>query len=255
MKKITITIIMLIFLFLFTNPVQAIDTKIIEEQQATLNISGFIEESQKYTEKIFPDVDLSNLLNSAITGKIDNKTIFNSVLNLFGEEVKSTIKVLASILIIVVIHSIFKNVSENLGNKGISQITYYVQYILIVTIIMNNFVDIIKMTTLAINEIVSFMYMLTPILITLLITTGSIVSANIIQPILLFVITIIGNIISNIIMPVMLISVVFSIVSNISNKIQIDKLSNFFKSSIIWGLRNNANSICRIAIIRRNIKQ
>lgn len=255
MKKITITIIMLIFLFLFTNPVQAIDTKIIEEQQSSLNISGFIEESQKYTEKIFPDVDLSNLLNSAIKGEIDNKTIFNSVLNLFGEEVKSTIKVLASILIIVVIHSIFKSVSENLENKGISQITYYVQYILIVTIIMSNFVDIIKMTTLAINEIVSFMYMLTPILITLLITTGSIVSANIIQPILLFVITIIGNIISNIIMPVMLISAVFSIVSNISNKIQIDKLSNFFKSSIIWGLRNNANSICWIVITRRNIKQ
>lgn len=248
MKKRTIIIIMLIFLFLLTNQVQAVDDSIIESQSLELNISGFIEESKKYTEKIFPDVDLSNLLESAIKGEINNKTLFNSILSLFGDEVKSTVKVLASILIIVVIHSIFKSVSENLENKGISQITYYVQYILIVTIIMSNFVDIIKMTTSAINDLVNFMYMLTPILITLLITTGSIVSANVVQPILLFVITFIGNIISNIIMPIMLISTVFSIVSNISSKIQIGKLSNFFKSSIVWCLRNNAYNICWIII-------
>lgn len=254
MKKIASIIIMLMFLFLLTNQVQAVDSSIIESHKSSLNISGFIEESKKYTEKIFPDVNLSSLLDSAIKGEIDNKTIFNGILNLFGNEIKSTIKVLASILIIVVIHSIFKSVSENLGNIGISQITYYVQYILIVTIIMNNFVDIIKMTTSAISDLVNFMYMLTPILITLLITTGSIVSANVIQPILLFVITFIGNIISNIIMPVMLISTVFSIVSNISSKIQIDKLANFFKTSIVWGLRNNAYNICWIIVIRRDFK-
>ena len=34
----------------------------------------------------------------------------------------------------------------------------------------------------------------------------------------------------------MLVSTVFSIISSISDKIQIDKLSNFLKSGIIWGL-------------------
>lgn len=255
MKKITTVIIMLIFLLLLAPNVYAIDQAIIEEQQSSLNISGFIEESKKYTEKIFPDMDLSELLESAIKGEVNNKTLLNSVLNLFGNEIKSTIKTLASILIIVVIHSVFKSVSENLGNKSISQITYYVQYILIVTIIMTNFADIIKMTTTAINDLVGFMYNLTPILITLMITTGNIVSANVIQPIILFAITFIGNIIANIIMPIMLISTVFSIISNISSKIQIDKISSFFKSSIVWGLRNNAYNICGTIITRRNSKQ
>lgn len=248
MKKITAVIIMLIFLLLLTPNVYAIDQEIISQQQSSLNISGFIEESKKYTEKIFPDMDLGELLQSAIKGEVNNKTLLNSVFNLFGNEVKSTIKTLASILIIVVIHSVFKSVSENLGNKSISQITYYVQYILIVTIIMTNFADIIKMTTTAINDLVGFMYNLTPILITLMITTGNIVSANVMQPIILFAITFIGNIIANIIMPIMLISTVFSIISNISSKIQIDKISSFFKSSIVWGLRNNAYNICWVVI-------
>lgn len=254
MKKVTTVIIMLILLLLLTPKVYAIDKEIISQQQSALNISGFIEESTKYTEKIFPDMDLGELLESAIKGEVNNKTLLNSVLNLFGNEVKSTLKTLASILIIVVIHSVFKSVSENLGNQSISQITYYVQYILIVTIIMTNFADIIKMTTTAINDLVGFMYNLTPILITLMITTGNIVSANVMQPIILFAITFIGNIIANIIMPIMLISTVFSIISNISSKIQIDKISSFFKSSIVWGLRNNAYNICGTVITRRNPK-
>lgn len=233
MKKI---ILVFLLVFLFVPKTYAISDSVIEAQKTSLNISGFLEESKKYTEKIFPDIDLNTLLGSAISGNIDNKTILNSIINLFGKEVKNTLKILASILIIIIIHSIFKSISDNLQNTGITQITYYVQYILIVTIIMSNFVEITNMAVSAINNLVSFMYMLTPILITLLVTTGSIASANIVQPMILFVITFIGNMVSNIIMPVILVSTVFSIISNISSKIQIDKLSSFFKSGIVWGL-------------------
>lgn len=254
MKKIIQMIILIMLLITYTKPVYATNSQILEAQQNSLNISGFIEESKKYTEEIFPDLDLSLLFQSAIKGDVNDKTILKGVLNLFGKEIKSTIKTLASILIIVVIHSIFKSVSENLSNKGISQITYYVQYILIVTIIMSNFTEIIKMTTTAINDLVSFMYMLIPLLITLIITTGNIVSANVMQPILLFAITFIGNIIVNLIMPIMLVSTIFTIVSNISSQVQVDKISSFFKSGVIWVLRYNVNCICWIAVIRRNIK-
>ncbi len=254
MKKIIQMIIIIMLLITFSTTVYGTETDVIEEQKTSLNISGFIEESKKYTEEVFPDLDLSNLLESAIKGEVTNKTIISSVFNLFGKEIKSTIKTLASILIIVVIHSIFKSISENMGNKGISQITYYVQYILIVTIIMSNFTDIIKMTTTAIGNLVSFMYMLTPILITLMITTGNVISANVMQPILLFAITFIGNIISNIIMPIMLVSTIFSIVSNISSKVQIDKISSFFKSGVVWALRNNVNNICWTTFTRRDFK-
>jgi len=254
MKRLKQMIIIIMLLLTFSTTVYGTNAEIMQEQQSTLNISGFIDASKKYTEEIFPDLDLADLMESAIKGEVTNKTMFSSILSMFGKEIKSTIRTLASILIIVVIHSIFKSVSENLGNKGISQITYYVQYILIVTIIMSNFTDIIKMTTTAINNLVSFMYMLTPILITLMITTGNVVTANVMQPILLFAMTFIGNIISSIIMPIMLVSTIFSIVSNISSKVQIDKISSFFKSSVVWALRNNANSICRLAFFRRNLK-
>ena len=143
---------------------------------------------------------------------------------------------MASIIVIIVIHSILKNISEGLENKGIAQITYYVQYILIVTLMMTNFVQILDLIKESIQSLVGFMNSLIPILITLMITTGSVVSANLIQPIILFVITFIGNFITGIIIPLVLISTSLGIVSKISDKVQIDKLSKFFKSSVVWVL-------------------
>lgn len=234
MKK---AIIIFVFLILcIGNESIATDGEIIQSQKDSLKISSFIEEAQKYTKEIFPDIDMDNLLSSAINGNIDNNGIFKGIFNLFGKEVKDTIKILASILIIIVIHSIFKTVSENIGNQSISQITYYVQYILIVTILMANFTEIIAMTRDTIQNLVGFMNSLIPILITLMITTGSIVSANVVQPLLLFAISFIGNMITTIILPIVLVATVLGIISQISSKIQIDKLAKFFNSSVVWVL-------------------
>lgn len=151
-----------------------------------------------------------------------------------GGEVLDAITVLASILVIIVIHSILKSLSEGLENKGIAQITYYVQYILIVTLIMTNFVQILDIVKDSIQSLVGFMNSLIPILITLMITTGSIVSANLIQPIILFLITFIGNFITGVIIPLVLIGTALGVISKVSDRVQVDKLAKFFKSSVIW---------------------
>ena len=151
-----------------------------------------------------------------------------------GGEIFDSITVLGSILVIIVIHSILRAISEGLDNEGVAQIIYYVQYILIVTLIMTNFVQIIDIVKDSIQNLVNFMNLLIPILITLMITTGSIVSAGLLQPILLFLITFMGNFITGIIIPLILVSTSLGIVSNISSKIQISKLASFFKSGSIW---------------------
>ena len=151
-----------------------------------------------------------------------------------GGEVLDAITVLGSILVIIIIHSVLKSLSDGLENKSITQIAYYVQYILIVTLIMTNFVQILDIVKESIQSLVGFMNSLIPILITLMLTTGSIVSANLLQPIILFLITFIGNFIIGIIIPFVLISTSLGIVSKISDRIQVDKLSKFFKTSVIW---------------------
>lgn len=137
---------------------------------------------------------------------------------------------------IVVIHGILKSISDGLGNKGVSQVAYYVQYIMIVALVMTSFAEIISMVRQSIQNLVSFINLLIPILITLMITTGCITSAGILEPIILFMVTIIGNFIVNVVIPIVLVSTALGIISQISDKIQIDKLAKFMKSSTIWAL-------------------
>ena len=210
--------------------------EILESQQDSLNISSFIEEAQKYTEETFEDLDMGEIFSSAITGDIDNETIFKALANMVGKEVLDCITVLGSIIVIIVIHSILKSISEGLENKSISQITYYVQYILIVTLIMANFADILSMVRTSIDSLVGFMNSLVPLLITLMLTTGNIASAGIIEPIILFIITFIGNFITTVLIPFVLISNVLGIVSKVSDRVQVDKLGKFFNSSVVWVL-------------------
>lgn len=209
-------------------------SEILESQQETLNISSFIEEAKKYSANVYKDIDFNELFNLAITGNINNKTIINNILKILDKEIVGSVAVIGSIILIIIIHSIFKSLSEGLENKTISQITYYIQYILIVTLIMTNFSNILIMIKESIQNLVGFMNNLIPILITLMLTTGNIVSANLIQPIILFIITFIGNFITTIIIPLVLIATALGIISKISDKIQIDKLSKFLKLSVVW---------------------
>ena len=208
----------------------------IKEQQETFGINSFIENAKEYTGEFFEDIDISSILDSAISGDVDNSTIYQKILNLFGDELKTGIKTLLSILVIIIIHSILKSISENLENDTISTIIYYVQYIAIVTIIMSNFTDIVQMVRDTANNLVGFMNCLVPILLSLMIYTGSITTSSILEPIILFMINFIGNLIETIFIPLTIIIAVICIVSKISDKVQIEKLAKFMKSSMVWVL-------------------
>ena len=237
-NKIWYIIIALILAILATSKTYATDltTQMIKEEQKNFGISDFIDETDKYTTDFFKDINITEMLNSAITGKVDNSTILKRILNIFGKEIVSSLKTLVGVLVIVLIHSILKTVADNLETSNISKIIYYVQYILIVTLIMSNFSSLIQSITNTINNLVGFMNTLVPLLITLMVYTGSITTGGLLEPIILFIVQFIGNIIVSLIMPAISAITALMIISKLSDKVQIGKLANFMKSSIIWFL-------------------
>ena len=216
----------------------ATDNEVLESQKKAVGIPEFIEEAEDYTKETLEGTGINpeEVLNKAIEGNLNHSKLIGFLFKILGNEVKNAVTTVGIILVIIVIHSILKSISDGLENQGISKVIFYVEYILIVTLIMANFADIIKMAVGAISSLVDITNLLIPILITLMLTTGSIVSAGVVQPILLFAVSFIGNIINSLVVPILMISTVLSIISNISDKVQIGKLSKFFKSSVVWTL-------------------
>ncbi len=211
-------------------------TQTMKEQQEEFKIQDFIKGAEGYSGEFFEGINVSDVLEQAIKGNVDNSTFAKRILNLLGKEVTANVKAIVGILAVIVIHSILKSISESLENDGIAKLVYYVQYILIVTIIMTNFSDIIKLVQDTTSNLLGFMNMLVPLLVTLMLYTGSITTSTVIEPIILFMINFVGNMIQNLIIPLVLIFASLVVISKISDKVQIDKLSKFLKSGIVWFL-------------------
>ena len=234
MKK--IILIFILILIIPTNALAETEEEIMSSTQEKFNISGFINQAQEYTGDFFEDMDLSDIFNQAVQGKVNNQTIYKKIIKILGNEVSSNIKILISILVIIVIHGILNSITDSLENSNVSQIIYFVQYILIVTLIMSNFTEIIKLIKETANNLVGFINLLMPLLLTLMVYTGNITTSSVLEPIVLFISNFIGNIIVDALIPIVLIIVVFSIISKISDRVQVEKISKFLKSGVVWFL-------------------
>ena len=243
-KYLVLFLSLIIFTSIILLPINSFaDTKdvstnkeIIDSQSEILKISDFLDNASKYSPDFFEEVDFDKILNNLIQGKIDNSFFINIIVKIIGKEAFSSIKVISSIMVIIVIHGILNSFNQDSNSSNVANIAYYVQYILIITIVMTNFSNIIDLVKTSINNLVIFCNSLIPILMTLMITTGSIASSSILYPIMLFLITFIGNFINGIILPATLIATSLSIVSKISDKVQLNNLSKFFKSGVVWAL-------------------
>ncbi|MBR3132712.1 MAG: stage III sporulation protein AE [Clostridia bacterium] len=231
-RKVLSVFIILIFIH---SVVLGSNEEVIDSQMDTLGVNNFLSETKKYNTG-FEDIDYSKLFSDSVSGSVNIDFMITRGFSILGQEVKSAINVLGTILVIIVIHSILKSISESLGNESTGKIAYFVQFILIVIILMKSYNEIIMYIKDTISLLTDFTYILIPILISLIISTGYISSGLVIQSIILFSITFISKTIINIIFPILIVSTVLGIVSNISDKVGVQKLSKYFKSSIVWVL-------------------
>ena len=234
MKK--IICIFVLILICFTPISKADNEETMKEQQEEFGITDFIKSAQEYTGEFFEEMDISTILDSALKGEVDNTSLGKRIFNLLGKEVVNGVRSILIILVIVMIHSILKSVSESLENENIAKLIYYVQYILIITVVMTNFSEIVTMVRDTCTNLVGFMNLLVPLLISLMLYTGSITTSGLLEPVILFMINFMGNIIQNLIIPFVLIFASLVIISKISDKVQIHKIANFLKSGIVWFL-------------------
>ena len=96
MKKIVHIFIFFIICIIVMCPTSiANEEETLQEQQEEFGINDFIEEANEYSGEFFEDIDIGEILQSAIKGEVDNSTIYERIFNLLGKEVKTSIYSLA----------------------------------------------------------------------------------------------------------------------------------------------------------------
>lgn len=228
LKKIFICAgICILFTFIFCN-IHAVDINNVADE---LEMDYLVD---TLNEHMRGEIDVENIAQDLMTGKgIDYGVIGELLINKLFYEIRLATKTAVAILIVIILMAIVKGI-ELEKDSTVSKITSIAGFLVIVTMILNSYFEIVKVFTDTVELTTSIIEIVAPFMLGILIATGEIVTSGIIGPILLFVTSLIGVIITYIVLPLLTASLVFKIISNMSDGIKVDKLSKMFSSTAMW---------------------
>lgn len=199
------------------------------------NITEIMDSINRDLKDYFPKIDYRDYIMKVIRGETTFSfiDIIRGSFSLLFREVMVNWYLLIQIILLSLIYAILSNLQSSFENKTISRLAYNVCYLMIASLVIKSFFIAINIGAEAIEMMVTFMQLLTPIVLTLILAMGGITTAAFFHPILLGGIGLIGTVVKSVVLPLLIFSAVLSVVSNLSTKIQISKLANLFKQSAI----------------------
>lgn len=237
MKKILISITMCILIgFTFTSISFANEEEIkdsvdsyITKQLNKINL----EDIQKHIkeEDLLVDVDLKIFVKDLISGKKTMLDLFNKEgfkVFLF-EELKASLKVASIIFVLALLSSILKSLDNSFSSGAVSQVTTYIVFIVMVTLTLVGFKDVLNICNNTIDSMISLMQIVMPILITFLVVMGFPITSTVMTPIFMGGVTFINIVFKNFLFISITIGFAVLVINNISSSIKLKKLSSFIK--------------------------
>lgn len=205
-------------------------------QKEILGINDFLDEAKQFSKDAFGSNNLDSLYENIINGDILKCFETIDFKGIIFSQISEAIKLIVLMLEVIIICSVLKNILDSLKVSNAGKNVYFVQYFVLVILIVNAFVPILKFTVESINRIISFMNILIPLLITLILSTGNIVTTSMMEPVLVISMNFIANFINSFVVPFCLISFVISVISNLLGKIKLEKISKILRNVIVWTL-------------------
>ncbi|WP_432400798.1 stage III sporulation protein AE [Wukongibacter sp. M2B1] len=241
-----ITIILMIFILSFNmaygnednDESKGLTEKIIIEQLDTIDLTEMeelIKTMNNQDSMGIPEIDIRDFIVKTLKGemKFSLKGILLGVSKRLFEEIIVNSKLLAQLIIISVLCGLLNNLTNSFGNNTTGQIAFYTCYLVIAGISIKGFIAAMQVGYQAIDNMVSFMQALMPVLLTLLMAVGSITASALFKPIIVASIGITSTIMKDLILPLILLSAILAIVNNLPTKIHISKLSSLLKQGCV----------------------
>ena len=246
-KTKTLAMIVLLLLITLSAPVCAAD----EETDATDGIineySDFYGErlqeawNDLYTDispNLPADLDISQLIASIAKGDLGfNVTdILNWLIKAFANEVYASVKLLTLVLALAVVSSYLTNLNDSFGKNGVGVIAHYICIILVSSVAVTAFYQVVSSAAMAAENLSVFMRMIVPLMLAALLSSGAIVSASVFEPVLLTIIELSVSLIQNLFIPVVMLLSALSIVNSLSDKFKASRLVTLLENFIKRGL-------------------
>lgn len=196
-----------------------------------------IESADEFFELI-PDFDPEEIISGLNSGEINVSPgeIAKFIIRIFAEEIYVGIKLLGVVLALSILSSYLGGLKSGFGGEAVANSGFYVCFVVIAGIAATAFYDAAGSAVRVTESIGFFMRVIVPVMITLLMTSGAIISATALEPTLLSIVEIGVWVIENIFVPLVMISTALNIVNGMSDKFKTEKMVKFMNNTVRWGL-------------------
>ncbi|MDD7754997.1 MAG: stage III sporulation protein AE [Clostridiales bacterium] len=208
----------------------------IDNQLSKINI----DEVEKYVkdDNVVKNVDLKTYIKELVRGETNLLDLFdkNKIKTAALSEIKTSIKIATSILVLALLSSIIKSLENSFSSKGITTVTNYIVFITVVTLTLVSFRDILSLCYTTIENIMGLVNVIIPIMISLLVLVGFPITSTALNPIFIGGIAAINIIFKKFIFVAISIAFAILVVNNLTNNIKLNRLSSFIKQINIVAL-------------------
>lgn len=208
---------------LLENQIQSSEIKLLKEY---LN-----EYSSNQIEVIFERYDPEKMIQDAVKGNLrfSIKDFLKRCFIFFAQEIYLNLNILIKLVILIILCALLKNLQTSFLKESVGELAFFICYMVIASLLVIGFKEISELGVSAIEKMVGFMYATVPIMVTLLISGGNVVSGGIFQPVLIMVVEISATVIKNVFIPLIFLSTILSVINNISDKVHISRLADLIK--------------------------
>lgn len=232
-------IILIVLWILIPQTVYAVDET--EQIQKELFEQFDFDEIDRFLEESFPNqkVSFGEMIQKLISGEtqISFEFLKEFILNQFFYEFHNSKESIVHILMIVIIAAIFRNFSEMFQNGQVSELSFYVLYMMLITICLNSFHVLTDSVLQGVERLLAFLQLLGPVyFLAVAIATGSLTSVAFYN-ILLFLIYVVEMLILNILLPLLQIYMVMRFLDELSIESYLSRFADLLQTLIVWSMR------------------
>lgn len=212
------------------------------------------EEIDDSLAKIFPEekLDFKKTVMQIISGEIElTAELFNRLIKeQIGYAFGSCRSNLIHMLLLSLTAALFTNFSKVFQNKQISEVSFYVLYLMMIALALNSFQVIIDWVSGGVNTISDFMSVFCPVyFIAVSLAKGS-VTAVAFYNLVLFLIYLVELIISKFLLPVIHVYIMIRVMNHLSEEDYLSKFAELLEIAVSWILKTFVAGIVGINLVQ-----
>jgi len=245
MKKIYFFLIILFLALLF--PFQSLATEtqnpdvgqMAEQQLDVLDVrqvEKLISQIDEEMTQFIPEFSLIQFIENLKNGKIDlhPQAIITGSVKFLLREVGANLALMGKLVLLAVISAVLSNLQTSFEKSTIAKLAHAITFLVLITLAISSFQLTMEIGKEAIQQMVTFMQALMPVLLTLLAALGAFTTTAILHPFILVTLGVLSTLFSTVIFPLIYLEAVLKIVNNITDKFKVSRLAGLLKEATMF---------------------